>query len=321
MRPALLITLAIFVMSFTLSEVTRYIFNRDGIHVNYGKEYNRITSRYTSYWPNGNKKAEGEMKMNLRSGAWNLWDSTGKLLMTRVYVNGYQWNLEFPAGQTPSSSAGWYNPKSYDFFIKIKPDSVILSTRMWRFVPHDIWNPIFMNNTVLDTLMACVDRTYIMAGADDEMMMLMTASEFHERLDQCSPFKNVLGYRIKEDWYYDYKKQSGLYSIVAICPVLSATNEKDSVDLAWFAFDDVLRGKLATMVYMPRFATQYPMTYEQMFFHRAFASEVYKYSNVNDKTIKQMYPDPQEQLFEKQKMEIIPFEWEHELWLKYYRLP
>lgn len=318
MRLALLLTFALFVMSFTLSEVTRYIYNRDGVHVEYGKEYGRLTSRYTSYWPNGNKKAEGEMRMNLRSGQWNLWDSTGKLIMTRVYDNGYQWSLEYPAMHIPTSSKVWYNPRSTDFFIKIKPDSVVQSMRLWRFIPYDQWNPIFMNNTLLDTLIACADRNAIMVGADDEMKTLMTVSEFYEQRNKCSMFKHVIGYRVKEDWYYDYEKQSAIFSIIAICPVMTATNEKDSVDLGWFAFDDVLRGKLATMVYMPRFNTQYPMTYEQMFFHRTFASEVYKYSNVKGKTINQLYPDQEKQALEKQYMEIAPFEWEEDWWLKVY---
>lgn len=306
------------VMSFTISEVTRFIYKQDGIRVEYGKERGMITSRYTSYWPNGKKKAEGEMRANMRFGDWNIWDSTGQLVMARNYETGYSWTQLYPIEFNSLSSKGWFGDR-YSVFLEIKPDSVIHSARLWRFVKYDEYSPVFAKNALLDTLIAMYDRSAIMVGEDDQMISLSTYSEFHGRLDKCNPQHHMIGYRIKEDWYFDVKKQMGIFGIIAVCPVLYAKNETDSIDLGWFAYDAKLRGKMGTMFYVPPVQTGYPVGVEQTFFLRCFESEVYKYSNIGYKTIAEMFRTPDKISLEVQRMEVQPFEWEHDHWMDYFQ--
>lgn len=308
----------IFLMSFAVSEVTNYIFKQDGLHVEYGKERGMLNAPYHSFWPNGKVKAEGMMRANMRFGTWNLYDSTGKLVMAREYETGYAWTQLYPIEFVPTTSKGWFGDR-FSVFVNIKPDSVIHSARLWRFVPFREFNPIFAKNALLDTLIAMYDRGKLMPGEDDEMRKLSTREEFFGRLDKCNPQHHVIGYRVKEDWYYDAKKQMGLFGIVAICPVLYAKNERDSIDIGWFVYDATLRGKMGTMFYVPPVQTGFPIGVEQTFFLRCFESEIYKYSNIGYRTIAQMFPDKIARVREIERMELQPFEWEHDHWLSVFK--
>jgi hypothetical protein len=308
---------AVLLLSFAQSEVTRYVFRNNALHVEYGKAYGMLSAQYVSYWPNGSVKAQGAMQGNMRFGEWQLFDSTSKLVMARNYETGYAWTQLFPITFQPVTSKALFAQK-YSLFIDIQPDSVIMSARIWRFLPYREQSPVFANNALLDTLIALRDRG-TPAGEDDEMMVLSSMAEFHERLDKCNPQHHVIGYRVKEDWYYDAKKQMGVFGIIAICPVLYAKNERDSIDIGWYAYDAKLRSKLSTMFYVPPAATGYPVGVEQTLFLRCFESDVYKTSNVKNYTFAQQFPDPRERALEMQRMEIQPFEWEHDLWLQVFK--
>jgi antitoxin component YwqK of YwqJK toxin-antitoxin module len=277
-----------------------------------------IDGKYISYWANGKKKAEGEIRMNMRSGEWNLWDSTGTLLMTRFYSDGFTWKQTFPADKKALSSAAWIDTvrgKDY-FFRKIKPDSVIHSFRMWTYAPYDRENPLFKSNAVLDTIIAMRMRGEIIVGDDDQLMMLLSMGEFFGRLES-SENRQLLGFRIKEDWYYDYRKQSGIFSIVAICPVLKAPLG-DSLELGWIPYDDVLRAKLAAMSFLSAAYSEYPIIYDEMFLQRSYVANVYKYTNVRNKTIADIFPYEDDQRKEALRIQRAPFEWEHDHWADYY---
>jgi hypothetical protein len=318
MRISLILAFAGALMSFAWSEVTKYVYQGDGLYVEYSKEHGMLTNRYVSYWPNGRKKAEGEMRGNMRFGQWALFDSTGKLVMARNYETGYAWTQSFPIAFDLVTSKTWF-PKTYSLFTEIKPDSVTRSARLWRFVPYQERNAIFANNALIDTLIAMRKRGAVQCGEDDEMMMLSSYSEFAERLEKCNPQRHVIGYRIKEDWFYDAKKLSGYYAIVNICPVLYAKNERDSIDLGWFLYDATLRNKMGTMFYAPPSLSPYPVGVEQTFFLRCFTGDVYKYTNVKGQTIAQLFPDKEARAKEVQRMDVQPLEWEHEEWLKTFK--
>lgn len=322
MRIIIAIVALVFLASFKLSEVTQYIYNHDGIHVEYGKEKGMLHTKYTSYWPNGRKKAEGQMSANMRFGDWNLWDSSGLLVMARKYETGYVWTQLYPITMWPVTSKTWLAAENqrYSMYFTITPDSVKLSSRQWRFIPYVQHNPIFAKDALEDTLIAMRDRGVLQVGLDDEMRTLLSLSEFHARLEKCNTNFHVIGYKVKEDWWYDSKKQSGIFSIIAICPVYYAKNQRDSIDLGWINYDAALRGKLATMYYVPPYLTGYPTGVEQTFFLRCFASDVYRYSNTKHQTIAELYRGhPVEQALEVERMEIQPLEWEHDLWMEEFR--
>lgn len=318
MRITSVIAVAFVLMSFALSEVTRYIYKGDGIHVEYGEEHGMLNSRYVSYWPNGKQKAEGEMRGNMRYGPWSLYDSTGKLVMVRNYETGYAWEQTFPITFTPVTSKKWF-PKTYSLFTEIRPDSVIHSARLWRLIPYEGRSAIFANNALLDTLIAMRTRGVVQCGEDDEMITLSSMSDFFGRLEKCNPQHHVIGYRIKEDWYFDARKQSAYYAIVDICPVLYAKNERDSIDLGWFLYDATLRNKMGTMFYAPKETSPYPVGVEQTFFLRCFHGDVYRYTNVKNMTIAQLFPDKQSRDKEVQRMDLQPVEWEHDHWLEIFK--
>ena len=168
MRLLPFIALVVGLLSFTSSEVTRYVYAQDGLHVEYAKEHGMLTSTYKSFWPNGKVKAEGTMKANMRFGTWNVYDSTGKLMMARDYETGYVWTQLYPITFDAVTSKGSFGSR-YSLYVDIKPDSVIHSARMWRFLPYVEQNPIFAKNALLDTLIAMQDRLAVYAGEDDEM--------------------------------------------------------------------------------------------------------------------------------------------------------
>lgn len=321
MRISVAVVVLFCLVSFTWSEVSTYTYQDDSLLVKYSKENGILTSTYTSYWPNGRKKAEGAMAGNMRYGDWNLWDSTGKLVMARNYETGYVWTQLYPITPWPVTSRTWLRSgKQTDYmYLTIHPDSVLQSVRLWRFLPYDERSPIFANNALVDTLIALSNRGVVEIGEDDEMMRLSTVNDFSVRLNKCNPQHHVVGYRVKEDWFYDAKKQSGISSIIAICPLLMAKNERDTIELGWYNYNDPLKAKLATMYYMPKYPSGFPVGVEQTFFLRCFRSEVYMYSNLNYRTIAELFPDKQARALEIQRMDIQPFEWEHDLWLREFK--
>lgn len=318
MRTTLILVFAVALMSFGMSEVTKYVYQGDGMYVEYSKEHGMLTNRYVSYWPNGKKKAEGDMRGNMRFGEWALFDSTGKLVMARNYETGYAWTQNYPITFETVTSKTWF-PKTYSLYTEIKPDSEIYSARLWRFIPNQERSPIFANNALIDTLIALQQRGVVQCGEDDQMMKLSSYAEFSARLEQCNPQRHVIGYRIKEDWFYDAKKLSGYYTIIDICPVLYAKNERDSINLGWFLYDAQLRNKMGTMFYAPAHASPYPVGVEQTFFLRCFTGDVYKYTNVRNQTVAQLFPDPQARAKEVQRWDVQALEWEHDQWLKVFK--
>lgn len=306
------------IMSFAISEITRYSYQQDSIRVDYGKEHGMLHTQYVSYWPNGRVKAQGAMLANMRYGEWQIFDSTSKLVLARNYETGYAWTQLYPITFEEVTSKGKFGSR-FSLYVDIKPDSVLQSARIWRFLPFNNNSPIFHNNALLDTMIAMYDRGKIVVGGDDEMMVLLSRGEFYENLDKCESKHRVIGYKLKEDWYYDAKKGMGIFGIIGICPVLLGKNLRDSVDLGWISYDATLRTRMATMFYSPEVITGFPVGVEQTFFLRCFESVVYKTSNVKNYTIAQMFPDPKKRKLEEQRMEIQPFEWEHDQWLAIFK--
>lgn len=291
----------------------------DDLHVECERESGMLDGKYTSYWSNGKKKAQGHMKHNMRSGAWSLWDSTGKLLMTRTYSAGNAWTLRFPAAGYLRSYAGPVRLISegntvYDGIIQ---DSILRSARMWRFIPYDKSNPVFLMHEVIDSLIAfATAQPFPNVAADDEFRNPYMRTDVMQKLEQCHENRIVLGYKIKEDWYYDKISHTGNTAIIAICPVMQGLTSADTVDFGWFYYP-AISSMLANIKYHPRHHTIYPGNIDAVFATRCFASSVYKTSNKQNKNLDELYSGPGLSL-QRQYWEIAPYEMEQEEWLKYY---
>lgn len=55
-----------------------------------------LTGKYTSYYNNGNKKAEGFLQNGYRAGNWKLWDSIGNLSVELNYLSPFNRIKVFP---------------------------------------------------------------------------------------------------------------------------------------------------------------------------------------------------------------------------------
>lgn len=309
----LLLSGVVVAFAFCPTDGTVVIKARD-LSVSYETHDGMMTGNYTSFWPNGKPKVDGTMRRNHRVGAWTLFDSTGKVIMKRNYTDDWNWTMVYPKGGTPVGSEKWIDSAAGYRQFKWKNDSIAQTTRLWRYVPYDESNPVFKENVLIDSLIHFAQQVNSFSVFwDNEFRTPYSPSEFVRHLDECDAKRIVLGYRVKEDWFYDYTAQTGLTAVIAICPVLRSVNGTDSVDLGWFNYS-LLKPMLSRMKTNDSFL---PANMNEQFEMHGFHSDIYEFTNWKHYALADLYEGEE---FGKQQLQwgVRPMEWEHNLWFEYY---
>src|SRR5437762_2703868 len=83
MRNCIFICLFSIYSSFAQNE--KHVFQNQQVKAEYHTKGGLFDGKYVSYYANGQEKAEGNFKENLRVGKWDVWDSTGKIHAQHVF--------------------------------------------------------------------------------------------------------------------------------------------------------------------------------------------------------------------------------------------
>jgi antitoxin component YwqK of YwqJK toxin-antitoxin module len=248
-----------------------------------------LNGKYTSYYPNGIKKSEGQYADNQRVGTWTVWDSHGNKRIERVFENALDSKI-VNAWDSLGAKIDIvnYNNTAYTSYDKqlgykkwypVTEKEILWSHRLWRFVPSDsaVNKTLFDEGRLYKILYKGIQDHSITCYADEEFRTEMDAGKF-------PPFEktNIKGLRIKEDVFYNKTTNLAEIRILAI-GIESLISEKKSTTLAWFYFPD-LRDYLANQL-LPKSLGKDIRSFENIFTERYFSSNVYKESNVYDREI------------------------------------
>jgi antitoxin component YwqK of YwqJK toxin-antitoxin module len=283
-----------------------------------------LNGKYVSYYSNGVKRAEGQFQNNMRAGLWSVWDSTGKLLTKREYKNGFECKILYPEVSVKGNLQPVYtltrNGAGLYSYFNFQQKDVVVSKRIWREAMKDDESSFFGNDDLYHALVDSIvkGKISIYDPSSDELTLKISGDALKKIMDTTG--KEIIGFKIKEDWFYDNRRNISEKRIISICPVvckknLPADNDDDfSFDMGWFYFP-ALRN---TMNVLDLYAGNYPSTLktvDDIFFFRYFPSTICKESNVKNQLISDYAKGSAIQL-EDERIEVELIEMEHDLWVK-----
>ncbi len=132
--------------------------------------------------------------------------------------------------------------------------------------------------------------------------------------------KDIVEYRLKEDWFFDKQRSEMDVRIIAIAPVVydialdAEGNEeiRGKKELFWLYFPHCRFVFNNYFVYNDQNDTQW-MSFDDLFWKRRFSSYIYKESSVQDRTI-DGYAHGVEALYESERITSEMRTFEHDLW-------
>jgi gliding motility associated protien GldN len=133
--------------------------------------------------------------------------------------------------------------------------------------------------------------------------------------------KDIVEYRLKEDWFFDKERSQMDVRILGLCPVVydGERNDKGELtlikgkkELFWLYFPHCRFYFVNYNVYNPKNDANW-MSFDDLFQKRMFNSTVYKQSNIYDRSL-DTYKSGIEALFESQRITEELRNFEHDLW-------
>jgi hypothetical protein len=289
-------------------------FDSDGLKVRYEIRDGKLHGKYTSYYSNGQKKAEGQFENNCRIGIWSVYDSTGELAMKRDYTAPFQFERKFPEipddptvqlfSESPYLMT--YNSKGYIDYFKVQERNVTWSKRIWRDLSVEN-NPILFGNDTLVKLLISA-HFHDSLGVFDEKWSKTSLNKDHLQ-------SKHVGIRVMEDTFFDNERMIMDTRILAIIPMMVMPGSSDTVEIGRFYMPQ-LREMFAKINVGPKGFPDNIKTLDDLFFFRYFSGEIIKVSNVHNKEIRD-YKKGIEIKKEAEKEDLSLIEMEHDIWLLY----
>lgn len=292
---------------------TQKSYEHDTLSIKYTKEEGRITGPYTSFYKNGNKKAEGQFVNSLRTGKWILWDSLGNKRMERYYEHPLVFKQLHPPipqeGPIPLLAKPIYkivyNKFGYIEYYPAVERAVLFSKRIWRDVEKKD-NPILFNDKIKQ----------ILINHQGDFFRNYREKLTEEAVDSIKSYLvnyELVSFKVKEDWLFDMDRMTMECRIITISPVVKIDNEAKA--LFWVNYSE-LRAAFAQIQLPKKVYPDHVKTLEDYFFYRFYKSTIYKESNPFDKYIKD-YKEGKEIEKEAERIELKLIEAEHNIWLEF----
>lgn len=185
-----------------------------------------LHGEYEDFYDNGQRKVSGTFENNQKVGKWTLWDSLGNERMVRMYTNNHVFSVI-------SAKNANGEPMSYSFEIDpqtrhrhgyiehpvVSEKDVLYVRRLWRLLLPGERNALFFEeDRLFEALRANVlSEEPFQIYVDDEFQNIIS-SEF--RTELMDNQWEIVGYQIKEDWFYDAKRACMNVRLVGIAPVI-----------------------------------------------------------------------------------------------------
>lgn len=236
-------------------------------------------------------------------------------------------------------------------YTHVREADVMWHRRVWRIIDlrekinHPLYfpvNPIADRKSLFDVIKIGVNEGTMTAynEIDDEFNIPLTKAEvketmgFVEIIEQYDDdgeiiegaadkkiteyeSSNIVGYRLKEDWFFDRERSKMEVRILGIAPVRlnidpETGENKGQVVMFWIYFPEA-RYVFANYDVFNRQNDAERRTFEDIFWKRMFNSYAYKKSNVYDRNNKEFLTS-MELLLEADKIKNELFIMEHDLW-------
>jgi gliding motility associated protien GldN len=126
---------------------------------------------------------------------------------------------------------------------------------------------------------------------------------------------DVIGFKVKEDWFFDRQRSVMDVRIIGLAPVYETedkSGEKRRETMFWIYFPEV-RMIFANYEVFNRSNDAERRTFDDIFWKRKFSSYIYKESNVYERKISE-YKSSLDALLEADKIKEDIFVFEHDLW-------
>jgi antitoxin component YwqK of YwqJK toxin-antitoxin module len=289
----------------------------------YSVENGLMNGDYTSFYPNGVKKAEGQFQHNTRIGKWTIWDSTGAMAHQRVYDNNaYDYSVLFHKSEGNKTVAPEKrivlarDTNGLLSFQKTPEKEIVHSVVVWRMLDNKTQNPaLFEKNVLFNALTERVLEGKIRAysATNDKFKNRITPEELKHTMDSLDV--ELVGFRTKEMRYYMSSRQISEVVILGLAPIVRSkkSGEKDSERPLFWVYMPNARKELAQVPLPNAGVTSSVKTYDDLFFNRYFSSTIIKTSNVQNKYFDDLGSASARKEGEKVEMDNIDLE--HNLWV------
>jgi gliding motility associated protien GldN len=279
----------------------------------------RLNGSYTSWHPNGQKKATGQFLNNQRTGSWKVWSPAGILKVHRVYQNNFQFKvLAYQDDQGTSLPIPDFlvyeltkNEADLIPYPATKPSNVYWEKCIWRKIENKKDNaPLFSgaSKKVLFKELATTEKIPIYKADSDVFKEAFNARERKELLNQKE--LKLVGYAIKEVQFFELTRNLSESRILGICPIVIVDGKKKA--LCWLKYEDIrpfLAKQKVNVAYNPMVETV-----EDWLHFRHFQGLIEKESNVYDRTIAD-YTTGSALKEEQERIEMKLIDVEHDFWM------
>lgn len=130
--------------------------------------------------------------------------------------------------------------------------------------------------------------------------------------DSLSILRNILKYRVKEDWFFDKQRSVLDVRILGLQANLYVEEKETFKDLFWVYFPACRPFFAKHEVFNPKNPSE-NRTFEDIFWKRQFNSTIVKEENVYDRMLLE-YLRGIDNLLEAERIKNDLFRWEHDLW-------
>jgi len=312
MKFSIITFLSILIISnFSFGQSQKLTFQTENGKIEYEKTQGRFHGLYTSYYLNGKKKAEGMFENNYRTGVWTIWDENGKEILKKEYFSPFVTNLADAVSVKEQTYEK--NKEGVIPYYPFEQKNVVWSKRIWRTIDKENNPLLFGENSMFNIFfnLGVNGDISIYDPADDEFGSKLDL----DRVSKIDPDgKRIVGYKIKEENFYDSERQVMETRIIGICPVAKINKKGKTEDLFWVYLPEVRKylgsPKLTNSV-LPEKIT----SIDDLLFYRYFSGQITQVSNTMGNTIAELIEDEEEQLKESEKIDLATIEAEHKLWL------
>jgi hypothetical protein len=224
---------------------------------------------------------KGEMKNNCRTGYWTIYDEkeAERIVIKRLYKSNLEFDQLIPnhssnklisfveSNLNPSLGYDKYGCKEY---FPVKEADIIYSKRLYREILFE--KNKFSGYSIIESLKSATQRKELIAYSIDNFSRLTDKDPFENFLG------NFLGFRIKEDFFFDKNRKIAETRIIGLAPIFvdSITNEKK--ELCWYYFP-YLRKFLVNEI-----DPYYDTNMDNIFLERNFFGSVYKLQNISNQS-------------------------------------
>jgi hypothetical protein len=278
----------------------------------YQSKNGRMDGSYTSYYLNGKKKSQGSFDNNMRSGLWTVWDSLGTVKMTRYYTNPFSFTQTILPQNDTSIQINFltHNDSGITPWHSIEENDVLWMKRIWRYIEPKNNKALFKDDHLFKVMNKNIEnkkvRVYSSEG-DDFGLELNINKVNTDKI-------NLIGFRIKEDVFFDASRNVMETRIIGICPVVTKEGSNDTLNLFWCYYPELRNMLGSEMTKAPNLPSKV-INLDDVFFYRCFQGTIVKESNVHDREISE-YIVAEDLDKERERIELELIEVEHDIWLQ-----